>query len=193
MISFDVVILTGLFGIASYQIAPRILTSIEGDPLLIEDLEGRRSELQEEIETIKTNDQVREIIDRKLRPHFFSFSYLIRQYTKREELSASLAKARLHFRTEMTAIEDKEERGLLLRAVERMATLRRVESLIYLHRLLKVWIAPHVVSTSVMLVLMIALNQPMSVVRSQLSVASLAPSALGKVASSLSQMKTTDH
>ena len=157
MISFDVVILTGLFGLASYQIAPRIMTSIEGDPLLIEDLEGRRSELQEEIESIKkTNDQVREIIDRKLRPHFFSFSYLIRQYTKREELSASLAKARLHFRTEMAAVEDKEERGLLLRAVERMATLRRVEALIYLHRLLKVWIAPHVVSTSVMLVLMIA-------------------------------------
>jgi len=56
----------------------------------------------------------------------------------------------------MAAVEDKEERGLLLRAVERMATLRRVEALIYLHRLLKVWIAPHVISTSVMLVLMIA-------------------------------------
>ena len=124
---------------------------------MIEDLEGRRSELREEIETIKkTNDQMRHMIDRKLRPHFFSFSYLIRQYTKREELSASLAKARLYFRTEMAAVEDKEERGLLLRAVERMATLRRVEALIYLHRLLKVWIAPHVISTSVMLVLMIA-------------------------------------
>jgi len=30
-----------------------------------------------------------------------------------------------------------------------------VESLIYLHRLLKVWLAPHVVSTSLMLALLV--------------------------------------
>jgi hypothetical protein len=30
-----------------------------------------------------------------------------------------------------------------------------VESLIYLHRLLKVWLAPHVISTSVMLALLV--------------------------------------
>jgi len=157
MISFDVVILTGLFGIASYLIAPRILTSIEGDPLLIEDLEGRRAELRAELAglTSQADEQLRELIDRKMRRHFFSVSYLLRQYTRREELSSLLAKARLKFRNEMTAIEDKEKRGLALKALERMATQRRVESLICLHRLLKVWIAPHVVSTSVMLVLMV--------------------------------------
>ncbi|MBC7909819.1 MAG: cyclic nucleotide-binding domain-containing protein, partial [Pyrinomonadaceae bacterium] len=39
MVAFDLVILTGLFGLACYIIVPRIMTSIEGDPLLIEDLE----------------------------------------------------------------------------------------------------------------------------------------------------------
>jgi Fe-S-cluster-containing dehydrogenase component/CRP-like cAMP-binding protein len=158
MISFDVVILTGLFGMASYLIAPRILTSIEGDPLLIEDLEGRRAELRAELAEItgKADEQTRELIERKMRRHFFSLSYLLRQYTRREELTALLAKARLQFRTEMAAIEEREKRGLALRALERMATLRRVEALVYLHRLLKIWVAPHVVSTSVMLVLMVA-------------------------------------
>ena len=47
MISFDLVILTGLFGIACYIIVPRIMTSIEGEPLLIEDLRARRDELRE--------------------------------------------------------------------------------------------------------------------------------------------------
>jgi Fe-S-cluster-containing dehydrogenase component len=157
MVSFDVVIFTGLFGLASYQIAPRILTSIEGDPLLIEDLEGRQAELRQELADIsdKADEPTRELIDRKMRRHFFSLSYLLRQYLRREELSAMLAKARLQFRTEMAAIEDKEKRGLALKALERMATLRRVEALNYLHRLLKVWIAPHVISTSVMLVLMV--------------------------------------
>jgi hypothetical protein len=34
-------------------------------------------------------------------------------------------------------------------------TLRRVESLVYLHQLLKLWLAPHVVATSLMLALML--------------------------------------
>ncbi|HEY6047372.1 MAG TPA: 4Fe-4S dicluster domain-containing protein, partial [Pyrinomonadaceae bacterium] len=158
MVSFDVVILTGIFGIAAYMIAPRILTSIEGDPLLIEDLTARRAELREELAGIrsKVDGEVADLIEGKMRRHFLSRSYLIRQYARREELSAMLAKARLHYRNEMAAIEDREKRNLALRAVERMATLRRLDALIFLHRLMKVWVAPHVVSTSVMLVLMIA-------------------------------------
>jgi hypothetical protein len=45
-VAFDVVIASGLFGIAAYIFAPRILTSIEGEPLLVEDLVARREELQ---------------------------------------------------------------------------------------------------------------------------------------------------
>jgi hypothetical protein len=42
-----------------------------------------------------------------------------------------------------------------LKTIEKRAMLRRVELLIYLHRLLKTWIVPHVISTSVMLALMV--------------------------------------
>jgi Fe-S-cluster-containing dehydrogenase component/CRP-like cAMP-binding protein len=157
MLWFDATIVTGLFGVFCYVIVPRIMTSIEGDPLLIEDLEGRRSELRSELSTIesKANEETRRLIDSKVRRHFSSRAYLLRQYVRREELTASMAKARLHFKTEMSALTDKEQRNLLLRAIERSATLHRVEALIYLHRLLKVWIAPHVISTSVMLALMV--------------------------------------
>ena len=134
------------------------MTSIEGDPLLIEDLEGRRTELREELAGIngKADEQLRDLVERRLRRHFFSLSYLMRQYLQREELSALLAKARLEFKNEMATLDDKEKRNLFLRAIERTATLRRVESLIYLHRLLRVWIAPHVISTSLMLALLFA-------------------------------------
>jgi Fe-S-cluster-containing hydrogenase component 2 len=157
MLWFDAVIVTGLFGLFCYLIVPRIMTSIEGDPLLIEDLEGRRAELQAELATIasKCDEQLRDLLERKVRRHFFSFSYLIRQYLRREELTASLAKSRLLFKDVLAVVPDREKRSLLLKAIERTATLRRVESLIYLHRLLKVWLAPHVISTSVMLALMI--------------------------------------
>ncbi|HBB94952.1 MAG TPA: hypothetical protein DC054_06145 [Blastocatellia bacterium] len=157
MLWFDATILTGLFGVFCYVIVPRIMTSIEGDPLLIEDLERRRVELRSELGKIesKANEETRRLIQSKVRRHFSSLAYLLRQYLRREELTMSLAKARLHFKAEMVATAEKEERNLLLKAIERSATLRRVDALIYLHRLLKVWVAPHVISTSVMLALMI--------------------------------------
>src|SRR6266436_7085181 len=55
MLWFDAVIITGLFGMFCYLVVPRIMTSIEGDPLLIEDLEGRRSELREELTALVAN------------------------------------------------------------------------------------------------------------------------------------------
>jgi Fe-S-cluster-containing dehydrogenase component/CRP-like cAMP-binding protein len=158
MLWFDAVIVTGLFGLCCYLLVPRIMTSIEGDPLLIEDLEGRRAELRADLAAVKAkcDPQLAELIERKVRRHFSSFKYLLRQYLRREELTASLAKGRLHFKTEMAGLDDKDKRNLFLKAIERAATLRRVESLIYLHRLLKVWVAPHVISTSVMLALLLA-------------------------------------
>jgi Fe-S-cluster-containing dehydrogenase component/CRP-like cAMP-binding protein len=157
MLWFDAVIVTGLFGLFCYVLVPRIMTSIEGDPLLIEDLEGRRAELRAELAAIesKCDEKTRDLIKRKVHRHFFSIAYLLRQYLKREELTASLAKSRLLFKNVLAAVDDKEKRTLLLKAIERSATLRRVESLIYLHRLLKVWLVPHVVSTSVMLALLV--------------------------------------
>jgi len=157
MLWFDATILTGLFGMFCYVIVPRIMTSIEGDPLLIEDLEGRRAELRNDLSTIegKANDETRRLIDSKVRRYFSSINYLMKEYFRREELTAALAKARLHFKNEMAAASDKDQRNLLLRAIERSATLRRVDALIYLHRMLKIWIAPHVIATSVMLALMI--------------------------------------
>jgi Fe-S-cluster-containing dehydrogenase component/CRP-like cAMP-binding protein len=157
MIAFDLVILSGLFGLACYLGVPRIMTSIEGDPLLIEDLEARRQELSTELGTIlsKCDDQLRQLIEKKVQRRFRSIVYLLRQYTRREELSALLAKARLEFKSEMLGLDDKTKRNLLLQAIETAVTLRRVEALIYLHRLLRAWIAPHVISTSLMLALMI--------------------------------------
>ena len=157
MLWFDAVIVTGLFGLFCYLVVPRIMTSIEGDPLLIEDLEGRRTELREDLEKIsaKSDPHVRDLIERRVRRYFSSLSYLLRQYLRREELTASLAKGRLQFKSEMATLDTKEKRDSFLKAIERSATLRRVEALIYLHRLLKVWLAPHVISTSVMLALMV--------------------------------------
>ncbi len=156
MISFDGVILTGLFGIACYLICPRIMTSIEGEPLLVEDLRARREELRETLADIGTRstEELRQFVKRKVRGRFLSFSYLLRQYLKREDLMTLLAEAREGFEVEAKNLNDPGQRQLLLEAIEATVTLRRVDSLIYLHQLLKLWLAPHVVATSLMLTLM---------------------------------------
>ena len=157
MVAFDLVIVSGLFGLACYLIVPRIMTSIEGEPLLIEDLRARREELSTELTEIgqKCGEEVREIIRRKVRGRYLSFRFLLRQYVRREDLTALEADARDHLRPEIKQLENnREAQQLLIRAVDTTVTLRRVDSLIYLHQLLKLWLAPHVVATSLMLVLM---------------------------------------
>jgi Fe-S-cluster-containing dehydrogenase component/CRP-like cAMP-binding protein len=155
MISFDAVIITGLFGVVVYLVAPRVMTSIEGEPLLVEDLRARREELSETLADIgqRSGQSLRDFIRRRVRGKVFSFRYLLRQYVKREELTELLAAAREEYESEARTL-DPESRQLLLEAVEATVTLRRVDSLIYLHQLLKLWLAPHVVATSLMLALM---------------------------------------
>jgi hypothetical protein len=66
-----------------------------------------------------------------------------------------LADARQEFKYDAEGLSDPKLRRSLMDAVETTATLRRVDSLIYLHQLLKLWLAPHVVSVSIMLALLV--------------------------------------
>ncbi|HEV2801434.1 MAG TPA: cyclic nucleotide-binding domain-containing protein [Pyrinomonadaceae bacterium] len=157
MISFDLVILSGLFGFACYKIAPRILTRIEGQPLLVEDLRARRDELHAELKAFDLSDErLRPLVEEHVRPHFFTMRYLWRQFLRQESLTELQAHAREEFDERATRLKlDRATRAQLIKAVEAAATTRRVEALIYLHRLLRLWVAPHVAFTVLMLVLLV--------------------------------------
>ncbi|MDQ1613924.1 MAG: hypothetical protein QOG00_3855 [Pyrinomonadaceae bacterium] len=158
MICFDLVIASGLFGLACYLFVPRVMTSIEGDPLLLEDLQQRHKELCAALTIIDTqNPELRPVIRGEVRRRFFSLSFLLRQYTRREPLTELLDGLCDEFNAEASRRNFSDtSRATLLDAVETTATLRRVQSLIYLHKLLRLWVAPHVVFTSLMLLLMLA-------------------------------------
>ena len=156
-VTFCFVLATGIWGIVSYIVAPRIMTSIEGEPLLIEDLDGRREELQEELAGIlsKSEGWLREEIEERVQRRFGSFGFLWQQWVRREPLTALLARSREEFKEKLTRLATTDERALLIEAVEIAVTLRRLDSLIYLHKALHLWIPPHVLSTSLMLMLML--------------------------------------
>jgi Fe-S-cluster-containing dehydrogenase component/CRP-like cAMP-binding protein len=156
-VAFDLTIISGLIGVVAYVVAPRIMTRIEGEPLLVEDLEKRRDELRQDTRKIyeKSEGWLKDELRDRVFPRFLSYGFLWRQIRRQEELKALLAQARQEFkdRTMRTATED--ERDLLIAAVEAAVTLRRVDALLALHWLLRVWIPMHIVSTAVMLALMV--------------------------------------
>lgn len=157
MITFDLTIATGIFGALLYVLVPRFMTRIEREPLLMEDLEARREELRNSLvrsaQRASQTEQGRAVTDR-MRKKFLGLGYLFRQYLKREDLNAMLADARQEFRKTAETMSRTEE-AKLMEAVENAATLRRIDALIYLHQLLKVWLPPHVLFTSLMLVLLV--------------------------------------
>ena len=193
MIFFDLVIFTGLFGMCCYLFVPRLLTSIEENPLLIEDLKTRREELKKELADLVRipSEPLGSLIRNKVVSHFASFRYLLRQYWRREKLEPMLEAAETEFEAdnesllrfhmkqhEFETTSEVDEQGRrsddegfideisaaieaasrdqikLKCAIQAGATLRRVDALIYLHILLKLWLAPHIVFTSLMLALM---------------------------------------
>jgi Fe-S-cluster-containing dehydrogenase component/CRP-like cAMP-binding protein len=156
-VAFDLTLLSGVVGILSYWLMPRIMTRIEGDPLLVEDLEGRRKELRSDTRTIfeKSDGWLKEEIRDRIYPRFLSWGFLWRQMWRREELKALLAQARQEFKDRTTRLTTDEERDLLIAAVETAVTLRRVDALLTLHWLLRFWIPMHIAATAIMLALML--------------------------------------
>ncbi len=155
-IAFYVVILSGIVGVVSYYFAPRIMTRIEGEPLLVEDLRERRAELQKQADQILEQSQgwLKDEIRDRVYPRFFSRGFLWQQLSRRESLKAMSARAREEFKERLTRLATEEERELLISAVETAVTARRIDALLLLHRSLRVWIPTHVISTALMLALM---------------------------------------
>ena len=157
-IVFDLVIVSGVLGVIAYIVAPRIMTRIEGEPLLVEDLEARSEELRQQMRSLleRSEGWLKEEIRDRVYPRFLSRTFLWRQLWRREELKSLLAQAREEFKPRTTRLATHEERELLLAAVESAVTLRRVDALLLLHRSLRSWIPIHVISTAVMLALLVA-------------------------------------
>jgi Fe-S-cluster-containing dehydrogenase component/CRP-like cAMP-binding protein len=155
-IVFNLVIVSGLIGVAAYIVAPRIMTRIEGEPLLVEDLEARSEELKQQSASILEQSEgwLKDEIRERVYPRFSSHRFMWRQLWRREELKSLLAQAREEFKPRTTRLATHEERELLLSAVETAVTMRRVDALLFLHRTLRSWIPIHVISTAVMLALM---------------------------------------
>jgi Fe-S-cluster-containing dehydrogenase component/CRP-like cAMP-binding protein len=156
-LSFDLTIVTGLLGIALYKLIPRALTSIEGSPLLIDDLRSRRQELGDELNAalLSASPQMQARIKSRITRLFLSSGFLLRQYFLRRELGAEVEAGIRRVQKYAEGAGD-QDRQAITRAAEAAITARRVDALIYLHRSLKLWLPPHIAASSLMIALLAA-------------------------------------
>lgn len=161
-ISFYLAVLTGLIGIVCYQAAPRLLTRIEGTPLLLEDLINRRRELRGELAAIQDSmsPALAHLFKKKILKHLLSSAYLLRQMVSKDSLdklidreqkeATAIIKQHVHADSAQAEADCKKAEA----AIEAAVTLRRVDALIFLHQSLKAWVRPHIATASLTLALM---------------------------------------
>lgn len=156
MVSFDVAVFTGFIGLVIYQVAPRLLTRIEGTPLLLDDLKARREELRTTLEdALKVSERLKLLLNEEVKPALASGLSVIRQFIKQESVDTLVDSANRRFEAVAKDLSPIKERPAFDEAVRAAALLPRLNALIHLHKLLKVWLVPHIASVYVMGALMI--------------------------------------
>jgi hypothetical protein len=156
-ICFDLVILTGLWGLFCYQIVPGWLIALEpGTPLLAEDLRRRYHELETQVADIlaAASEPANKVMQTAIR-RLSSWGFMMRQFTLREPLENMSADVRRDFAESRAQLADPKDRQRMDRLTDSVTSLRRLDALRYLHGTLKSWLLPHVIATSLMLALLV--------------------------------------
>jgi len=154
-VSFDLVVVTGLWGVFCYRFVPRWLQLLEpGSPVMADDLQRRRGEVEQELVEIqvKSSPGAKQLIG-SLVPKLSSPRFLLGHLVRRERLEHMDADIRKSFEQAKSRL-DSQDSACFDAAIDATASLRRLNALSFLHSLLKSWLLPHVVTTSVMLALL---------------------------------------
>lgn len=156
-IVFDLVILSGLWGIFCYQFVPSWLHTLEpGSPLLLDDLNRRYEEIEQQAADALAgaSGEARKLMD-SVMAKLTSVGFLIRQFTRRESLEHLTADLRGMFEAQKSRLADPQDRAQVDSLTDSLASLRRLDALRFLHWLLKSWLPPHVIVTALMLALLV--------------------------------------
>jgi Fe-S-cluster-containing dehydrogenase component len=140
LLVFDGTIGSGILALSLYKVIPRLITRLEDVPVLLDDLEAKRGELRQELESglATLSDVDRRIIRERL----LSPKFLLRQFSLDHSLSDAIRSSQ-----KALGLDGVETAAV----VEASVTLQRVQALIFLYRTLKYAFRVHGAITSLML------------------------------------------
>ena len=153
---FSVTIVSGLFGWWITKKIPPLLTAVEEEPAIIEDLlESKENYYRAVVELSQgKSEQFRDVVARGLRREMDSWSLMIRFYRDTATVQSQLG----DFQKKYAAIQDRlpeSERQDFKRVVENTLRINKVNAELFLQRVLRRWLTLHIVISTAMAALAI--------------------------------------
>jgi hypothetical protein len=134
---------TGLFGLVFYKWMPRVITRIEGDAQVEEDVRSEQSDLREAIrELSETLGQASQQIIDGVKPMLPGLSRLYASGYAQEETLASISAA---------VGQNGEAEGTQI--VEKLLRIRELDACLTLYRIRKTWLLSHIGITAILMTL----------------------------------------
>lgn len=151
LLLFSLTIVSGLFGWWITKKVPPLLTAIEEDPVIIEDLLAARENHYRAIVELSQgkSESFRRIAGQRLRSEMNSWSRMLKYYVKRSTVAPLLASFQAEYEAELRALPE-NERADFQQVVENALRVNKVNAELFLQRILRRWLTLHIVISAAM-------------------------------------------
>lgn len=145
---FCFAVATGVVGLLIARRLPPLLTAIEENPAMIEDLIESRSECLRGLHELAAGGsaEFRSLVKRRLVTEVGSIGRMVRFYTKRTTLAQELPAFQREYETVLRKLKTSEQ-AAFRRAAEYALRANKMNAEYLLHRLLRGWLTFHMMAT----------------------------------------------
>ena len=154
---FTFTVVSGLLGLAVARRIPPLLTAVEENPALIEDLVGIREDCLRGLHELGAGGsaEFREFVKTRLTGEVSSLGRIMRFYRKRSTLAKELPAFQKEHEPARARLKSHEHRAFH-KATEYALHANKMNAELLLHRVLRGWLTFHIATSVVMLVLLSA-------------------------------------
>jgi hypothetical protein len=151
---FSLMVVSGLMGWWFSRKLPPLLTAIEEDPAIMEDLLSVRSEcLQGMLELARGGSpDFRTVVEGRLMKETVSWNRMFRFYRRRSTLAQELPEFQKEYEESLSHLRPQEHRAFQ-RAAEYALRVNKMNAELLLQRVMRGWLTFHIVSTGTMFAL----------------------------------------
>ncbi len=151
LLLFSLTIVSGLFGWWITKRVPPMLTAMEEEPVIVEDLlELKENYCRRVVELSQGKSETfRRAVSRRLRPEMESWSRMARFIVKRSTLDPELAPFQSKFEAEVKRLPEVEQADFK-RLIETALRINKANAELFLQRVLRRWLTMHIVISTAM-------------------------------------------
>ena len=152
LVFFSLTVASGLLGWWLSRTVPPLLTALEETPAILEDLLSVRADCLRGMLELASggSDEFQILVEGRLMKDASSWTRMLRFYRRRSTLAQELPAFKNEYEGALQQLGESEHRAFL-RAVEYALRVNKMNAELFLQRVMRGWLTPHVVSTAAML------------------------------------------